>query len=506
MSLPRRSTSLARIASIAMLALLLPAAALHAQLEERPVPFDSAQRMTAITPFLAGRLKLQAPAWPVGGTFREARLYSAGDGGVLVVQREDGTLVRYPLDAAGMDALRAAVENGMRESGNPAGEPDAYRYTEMAGSRFARRQLILGPLLYGPFMASLSNNGEDAMTLYLLGSGLPALVSLGVAGESVTRAQADLAMDASPRFALLSSFAYRAAGGERGSKSHSIAVLAGALGASAGGLYVGRHLTDGEARGMIWGSNYALALTAGSMAASGAFKRTCVTSYADPYYYDRRCSGGTSRGEFAGMTAAALIGYPLGLQYVRQTDYGVTAGDLRAQSVASTIGAVLGAAVVGDGASSRDRWTGATGGLFLGMLAGDRLLVKPYDYTRGQASLLVTGAAAGGLIGLAVTSGAESDDASVYLASSGLGAAVGAAMAHQMMRPRHASQRGVLRDASRRVPSDRGLAVGAAVGSGAPRRTAVATEPRVQWQVDPAGLAMAAARAPGRHGILSITF
>jgi hypothetical protein len=34
----------------------------------------------------------------------------------------------------------------------------------------------------------------------------------------------------------------------------------------------------------------------------------------------------------------------------------------------------------------------------------------------------------------------------------------------------------------------------------------VRSVPRVQWQLDPAGLAMAAARAPGRHGILSLTF
>lgn len=498
---PQR-TRLARAAALLLTLTAAPMAA-GAQQEERPIAFDSASRMTAITPFLATRLKLQPPTWPVTGAYREARLYAAGDGAVLVIQREDGTLVRYPLDAAALDALRGAVVGAMRSSGNPAGEPDAYRYTEMAGSRFARRQLILGPLLYGPFLASLSD-GENGAALYLLGSGLPALVSLGFAGDNpITRAQADLAMDGAPRFALLSSFAYRAAGGDRRSDGHAITVLASSLAATGAGIVAGRNLTDGEARGMTWGSNYTLALTAGAMKAFGAFEDRCApmtstseywnyqTQRYDTYSYSYNdCRSDVSAGEWGALVAAGLVGYPLGLQYVRRASYAVTAGDLRAQSVVAGIGALVGAAAAGDDADDETRWGTATAGLLLGAVAGDRLLVAPFDYTRGQGSVLLTGAIAGGLLGLAVPAASESDDGTAVIASAAIGAGLGAALAHSIVKPRRGTMRGVLRDASRARPGTEALA----------------SRSRIEWQLDPGGIALSAARAPGRHGILSLSF
>src|SRR4051812_15959202 len=145
-----------RVAITATLFLAMLPAALAAQQEERPISFDSAGRMTAITPMLAGRLALVAPAWPVTGEFREARLYAAGDARVLVVQRQDGTLARFALDAAAAQALQEAIERGMRLAGNPTGEPNPYTYSEVAGTRFAKRQLLYGALLYGPLLASFA--------------------------------------------------------------------------------------------------------------------------------------------------------------------------------------------------------------------------------------------------------------------------------------------------------------------------------------------------------------
>jgi hypothetical protein len=505
MRLPRPLHPPARVvrAAALLLALTLAPMAAGAQQEERPIAFDSASRMTAITPFLAGRLKLQPPTWPVTVAFREARLYGVGDGAVLVVQREDGTLVRYPLDATALDALRGAVVGAMRTSGNPTGEPDAYRYTEMAGSRFARRQLILGPLLYGPVLASLGD-GENSGVLYLLGSGLPALVSLGFAGDNpITRAQADLAMDGAPRFALLSSFAYRAAGGNRRSDGHAVTVLASSLAATGAGIVVGRNLTDGEARGMTWGSNYALAITAGAMKAFGALEDRCspVTSSSEYWNYQTQqydtysetydeCRTDVSAGEWSALVAAGLVGYPLGLQYVRRASYAVTAGDLRAQSVAAGIGALIGAAAAGDRADDKTRWGTATAGLLLGAVAGDRLLVAPFDYTRGQGSVLLTGAIAGGLLGLTVPAAGESENDGAVLGSAAIGAGLGVALAHSIVKPRRGATRGVLRDASRARPGTEALA----------------SRSRVEWQLDPGGIALSAARAPGRHGILSLSF
>ncbi|HEY5062268.1 MAG TPA: hypothetical protein VII52_12080, partial [Gemmatimonadaceae bacterium] len=92
----------ARAAStIAALLALASSTALAAQTIERPVPFDSAHRVLAITPGVAERLHLQTAAdlWPVQGGYREARLYSVQPGGsfTLVVQRLDGALERIAL-------------------------------------------------------------------------------------------------------------------------------------------------------------------------------------------------------------------------------------------------------------------------------------------------------------------------------------------------------------------------------------------------------------------------
>jgi hypothetical protein len=501
MSLPRRSFPLARVAAIAMLAVLLPAAALHAQQEERPVTFDSAQRMTAITPMLAARLKLQAPAWPVTGEFREARLYAIGDGRVLVVQRQDGTLVRYPLDAAAAQALQGAVEAGMRISGNPAGEPNAYVYSEVAGTRYARGQLWYGLLLYGPLLATFADDGNAASALYLTGAAMPSLLALGFAHDGVlTRAQTDLGSDATLRWAMLGSFAHRAIAGDDDGDSHAGTVLGAALLGTASGLAIGRSLTDGEGESMIAGSNYLLGITASTMFSMGAFEKRHTL---DPFLGDVRRSG-VSQGEWGTLLAAGVVGYPLGLAYARRSAYTVTAGDANALMVPATLGALTALAVVGENSSDRATWGAVTGGLVLGLAAGDRLLVKPFDYTRSQATALKVGAIGGGVAGLIPATLAKSDDSRPYVAGAAIGAALGATFAHHMVNPRRGLGREVLRDASRAWPSDRGLAAGATGSSGAARATAA--EPRVQWQLDPAGLAMAAARAPGRHGILSLTF
>jgi hypothetical protein len=511
MALPRRSTppvrrALVRAALVLLTAAALPAGVLRAQAEERPVTFDSAQRMTAITPMLAERLKLQAPAWPVIGAFREARLYAAGTGQVLVVQKADGALVRYALDATATEALQAAVERGMRAAGNPTGEPNPYVYSEVAGVRFAKKQLLYGALLHGPLLASFASDGETGMALYFTGAAMPSMLAMSFARDGIlTRSQADLGTDATLRWALLGSFAHRAlaGAGNRDGDSHALTVLGSSIAGTAVGLGLGRNMTDGEAAGMLAGSNYALAITTGVMGTVGAFEEKC-TAYTEtgtnwdgsPYSYSYdRCRSGTSNGEWGALAVSGLVGYPLGLAYARRRAYAVTGGDANALIVPGAIGALAGMVAVGDDADERTAWGVATAGLVLGLVAGDRLLVKPFDYTRSQATGLRVGAVGGGLLGLAVAAG--SDDGRVAMASSAIGMALGTAFAHATVKPRRSQRGGVLREARRPGARDRSLASVSAD---------VRSVPRVQWQLDPAGLAMAAARAPGRHGILSLTF
>lgn len=490
----------------ALAALLLAAAApgaLRAQVEERPVTFDAGQRMTAITPMLAARMRLAAPAWPVTGDYREARAYAAGDAHVLVVQKADGTLARYPLDAGQWAALQAAVAEGMRSSGNPAGEPSAYVYQEVAGTRFARKQLLYGVTVYGPLLSGFADDASSAGALYLTGAAMPSLLAIGFAREGrLLKAQTDLGMDGTLRGALLGSFAQQAIQGSDGGdrKSRAAGALVGSIALTTAGLGVGRGLTDGEAEGMIAGSNYTLGITAGLMASVGAFdeKRVWTTGTYERYDYQTgqyvtetysswRGRSGVSRGEWAALAGAGLAGYPLGLAYVRSTRYTVTAGDANALAVPAGIGMLLGAAAAGDTDDERTVWASVTGGLVVGLVAGDRLLVKPFDHTRSQGTLLRVGAVAGGVAGLILPTLSESDDARTWLASAAIGSSLGAAFAHSAWRPQRALG-GALREARRDVPDDRRLAG------------------RVTWQLDPMGAAMAAALAPGRHGILSLTF
>jgi len=64
---------------------------LHAQIVERPVPFDNAGQVMVMTPYIAERAALRAPWWPVSGDFAEARLYTVNDSSyVLTVARRTG--------------------------------------------------------------------------------------------------------------------------------------------------------------------------------------------------------------------------------------------------------------------------------------------------------------------------------------------------------------------------------------------------------------------------------
>lgn len=89
-----------------------------AQQIETPVAFDSAGRVRGLTPQLVSRYGLAAPAWPVQGTFVEARLFSVSGGAhVLTVERSGGTMERYSLAEAEVSAIRASVDAAMTLTG-----------------------------------------------------------------------------------------------------------------------------------------------------------------------------------------------------------------------------------------------------------------------------------------------------------------------------------------------------------------------------------------------------
>ena len=97
-------------AGVAGIALPCGASAQTAPVVETVLPFDSAGRLTVITPSIASRLRLSPPAWPVSGSYQEARLYlSSRDGYILVVRLTDGAINRYGFTDAELADLTFAV-------------------------------------------------------------------------------------------------------------------------------------------------------------------------------------------------------------------------------------------------------------------------------------------------------------------------------------------------------------------------------------------------------------
>jgi len=398
-----------RILAIAAVMSLAPAWA-RAQSTETPVPFDSAQRVMAITPAVALRLKLTAPAWPVTGEYQEARLFavSPGDAFTLVVRRPSGASDRFTLSAGDRDVLRSAIDAAMSATGRPSAEFGADLVSEPAGNRFAARLTTLAAVAYAPLAASLIDSPEGAGAAYLLTTGLTFFVSYQAAQSSgITRAQSELAGDlglASAGGALL--LGYSATGDA--DKGVRAAALGGAVLGTIVGASAAAKMSDAEAHGAMLGLRMGGAL---GVAAS---------SFAS----------GDDRSLAAASVAGMAIGYPLGLMYPRHASYLVTAGDEEAMGTTALIGAAWAAATLGDNSNPSGARVGATLGVgyLVGGLLGSQTFARPFNLTRSQSTVLDVGAVAGGLVGLAIPVLSGTDNSGTLWAAAAGGATLGVAV------------------------------------------------------------------------------
>lgn len=420
-----------------------------AQVLERPVAFDSAGRLLVLTPSLAQRLKLTAPAWPVTGAFREARLFASGDTAFVLVALGEVEFRRYPLTVAQRQALAQAIAVASREAGLPAQEVGVTGVEEPARAQFIRGQTALGATWYG---LSAGIAADYAGAVYPLALAAAFFTAQGVANATpVTAPMASLATDFGQRGGVLALLLapddLRTAAG---------LVLASSVLGSVVGFNYGRSLTSVEAEAAGWGST-TLAIAATGLSAAA----------------------GVDRPVWRAATAAALVaGVPLGLQYPRSAPYVLTTGDLYAMRVPQGVGALLASALIGDGADGRTSALLLTTGYLAGAVAGDRLLAKPYDYTVWQAAQLGTGATSGALLATQILGGdAGSREGRLALA---LGALAGAVASHVIMGPQAGRQVAAL-PAGRRAEGAR-------------------------LSFDPAAVLAAVSRAPGRHAILRLTF
>jgi hypothetical protein len=399
-----------RVGIAAALLAVASSATLAAQTIERPVPFDSAHRVLAITPGVAERLQLHTAAgvWPVQGSYREARLYSVEPGGsfTLVVQRVDGALERIALTPEQRSLLGGVVDARMAGAGRPSAEVAADVVSQPAGNAFAGRLTALSAFVYAPIAASLADDPSTVSAVYLVVTGGAFFASYGAAQSTpFTRAQSDLAGNLGLAGATGGWLLGYAVSG-KSDKPTRAASFGGAVAGTIMGVTLGRSLSDAEAHAATLGIEAAAVATAGAAGALDAPQRAT-----------------------AGATALlGGFGYLAGVRYPRRVAYNVTAGDVEAVSTSGLVGAVYGAIVVTSLShpSTRQITVALAPAYLAGVLVGDRVFARRFDLTQSQANVLNIGAVAGALVGLAVPALAGADPG-VATGAAALGATLGMA-------------------------------------------------------------------------------
>ncbi|HMJ17677.1 MAG TPA: hypothetical protein VK478_04740 [Gemmatimonadaceae bacterium] len=443
--------------------LLFPLARVQAQIVERPVPFDSAGLVTVMTPYLADRASLRPPWWPVSGEFTDARLFTANDSTyVLAVTRRTGVVERYSLSGTDREAIRAVVSRLPRET--------VMARTDARGA-FIRGQTFLGLLVYGPaFAGAIGDNSGTASAGYLVVAGGTFFAASEVSRRMfISRPQADLSTNMGLNGALAGwATAYLLNGGDKA--QFSGAFIGGITGAAIG-VRAARNMTEADAVSTGWGSDIGALIAYGTMEAIRG-KSDCTF---DPATSLSNCTSRrlSDRSEVAIVLASGIIGYPLGLLYPRNARYSVTAGDVETLAPATALGAGAGIALLGRHASYRQFATLATVGGVLGMMAGDRFLVRRYDHDRDEAGRLSLGTAAGALIGAGIAALSESsrNDPHIIGGLAVAGGLTGLIVTERYLRPNP--------DAGR---------------------------PRFRVTFNPASIPMLAARTPGNHSLLNVRF
>jgi hypothetical protein len=469
-----RARILPRLASLIFLGAVvaLTAKPAHAQSRERPVAFDSAGRLLAITPPLAARLGLAPPLWPVTGDYIDARLYAVDDSSrafVIVARRQRDVLDRFPIDAAHRVELARAISRGMSLTVAGVTPDSAPTYvSEPVRGGFVAAQTALGALLFGPAAAAITDDGAAGTAAYLLIAGSTFFTSANLTRtRPVSRAQNHLSAHSAWRGAIAANLGlYAVAGDGIDERAYAAATLVGGIAGDVIGFQLAKPMTDAEAHGTSHGSTVTAALATGLLGTAGMFS-----------------DDGSGRVAAAAIVGAGALGYPLGLRYVRRAPYRVTAGDVSAMFTSELLGLGAAAAFVADSHASDEVVFGTlTAGYALGALVGDRVFVRSFDHTESEARLLALGTGAGAVMGLAVPVLAQSDNARLIIATATVGGVLGAIVTERLIEPARA-------------------------GFGAPLRTgARGTSPRVLVQFSPEAALFAGMGVQGRHSVLSLSF
>jgi hypothetical protein len=430
-----------RWAAVAML-LMLPAAA-RAQVRERPVAFDSAGRILAITPPLAARLSLVPPVWPVTGDYVDARLYAVEDSAgatVLVVHRPREVLERWPLSTAQRNDLADAVNRGVVAQ-RVAGGPDSLATTlsEPVRGWFVANQTMLGAALFGPAAAALAGSASGGTAAYLAVTGGTFFLAADRARRTaISRAQNHLAWHGALHGAAAAALAAYSLGGEgMDDQAFAGALLAGGVLGDVLGYQIARPMTDAEAHGVSHGAFVTAGASVGTLVAAGRWRRES----------SRRIST-------ALVIGAGILGYPLGLHYARNTSYRVTSGDIGTLIVGEVLGTSAAATFIPRRSDDEQTIAAAlTAGFVGGAIAADRFIVRRFEYGEAESRQLQLGTVAGAVLGLAVPVLARSDDPLLLFGPATLGGLLGAVVTHGIISPDRANAALPRRSSARTMPS-----------------------------------------------------
>lgn len=421
------------VATIAT-AIAHPLAAQVVPVIETGVPFDSAGRITVLTPTLVTRLGLAAPQWPVVGPFREARLYRTdGNAHVLVVLRVDGAMARFALGADALAGLTGAVTTGVMAQGRGGdrllGAGTGVVVSQPAGNTFVRNQTFLGLVAYGPATAAIlsRSNAAAAAGGYFLAAGTSFFVAANtVKGRVVTRAQAARAAHGGTRGAL-TGVGIAAIANADGGPGWGAPILAGAIGGTIVGFQQARGLSDGEAASAGFFADLGALTALGIGGSSGAFEgRKTQRPYdaSNPQSGSYTTTDNSLRGPGKAAVGAAIganiIGYALGPRYARRAAYNVTAGDVSVAFASALLGGAAASSLIGEGGDSAPKYGVAAAGVLAGAFLADRGLVRKADRTSADGTLVQLGALAGALMGGGIAAIAETESqGALALASAG---------------------------------------------------------------------------------------
>lgn len=333
---------------------------------------------------------------------------------------------------------------------------------------FVRNQSVLGLVAYGPaFAAMIGTAPATRVAAYMVMAGGTFFAANELTRQmAITPAREVLASRMGWRGSISGlsiAMATDMPSGEAGAMT-----LIGGLGGSAIGLALGGGLTEGEAVATVVGHDI---LVLSSLA---------LTYIADANEGDGR--GLSPQARVAIPMVAGWGGYALGRLYAGRVPYEVTAGDALLLWLGAGVGGLSGVTVIAESSPSNPAVAGA---LLIGGLAGvwgaDRFIVRRFDHSRSEGTLVALGAGAGSLmgIGLGVLISGDGDRTSgPTLAFATLGAVGGIMLAERSAQPAV--------DGGRRMD----------VGKGSP----------VRFQVNPLAALAAATRAPGQHAIARFTF